>query len=89
MMDRPTIVGIAGSRRDGSYTRTTVERVLDACEATGAETDLLALGDVDRAFDDRGGIIDPDLNGRVEEFAESLVEHAERYRDAAPLAQRR
>ncbi|GAD52166.1 NADPH-dependent FMN reductase [Halarchaeum acidiphilum MH1-52-1] len=61
MTDGPLIVGVAGSRRDGSHTRTAVERVLDACETAGAETDLLALGDVslplyhpDREADERG-----------------------------------
>lgn len=47
MTATPSIVGIVGSRRDGSNTRKAVERVLDACEAAGADVERLHLGDVD------------------------------------------
>jgi NAD(P)H-dependent FMN reductase len=39
----PTVVGVAGSLRDHSYTRLALRRALDAAGATGAEVDLLDL----------------------------------------------
>ncbi|MFB6073119.1 MAG: NADPH-dependent FMN reductase [Halobacterium sp.] len=47
MTDAPLVVGVVGSRRDGSYTRLGVERALAAAADAGADTDLLDLGDVD------------------------------------------
>ncbi|QIB72931.1 NAD(P)H-dependent oxidoreductase [Halogeometricum borinquense] len=41
------IVAICGSRREGSYTRKSLEIVLDAARDAGAETTMLDLGDVD------------------------------------------
>jgi NAD(P)H-dependent FMN reductase len=47
MTDTPLVVGVAGSRRDGSYTLKGIRRALRAAEAAGADTDLIDLGDVD------------------------------------------
>jgi len=47
MTATPLVVGVAGSRRDGSYTLEGVRRALAAAEAAGAETDLVDLGAVD------------------------------------------
>ena len=47
MTATPLVVGVAGSRRDGSYTLKGVRRALAAAEAAGAETDLVDLGAVD------------------------------------------
>jgi NAD(P)H-dependent FMN reductase len=41
------VVGVSGSRRDGSYTLKTLPYALEAAEAAGAETDLIDLGAVD------------------------------------------
>jgi len=41
------VVGIAASRRAGSYSRVAVGHALDAARAAGAETGLIDLGDVD------------------------------------------
>jgi NAD(P)H-dependent FMN reductase len=46
-MSRPHVVGIAGSLRDGSYTRTGIERALAAAADTGATTELLDLRELD------------------------------------------
>ncbi|SEW18001.1 NADPH-dependent FMN reductase [Halobacterium jilantaiense] len=47
MTATPLVVGVSGSRRDGSYTLKGVRRALSAAEAAGAETDLVDLGAVD------------------------------------------
>jgi len=47
MTATPLVAGVAGSRRDGSYTLKGVRRALAAAEAAGAETDLVDLGAVD------------------------------------------
>jgi len=47
MTASPLVVGVAGSRRDGSHTLKGVRRALVAAEAAGAETDLVDLGSVD------------------------------------------
>jgi len=47
MTATPLVVGVSGSRRDGSYTLAGVRRALAAAEAAGAETDLIDLGSVD------------------------------------------
>jgi NAD(P)H-dependent FMN reductase len=46
-MTRPHVVGVAGSLRDGSYTRIAVERALAAARETGATTELLDLREYD------------------------------------------
>lgn len=46
-MSRPHVVGVAGSLRDGSYTRIGIERALAAAEAEGATTELLDLREFD------------------------------------------
>jgi azobenzene reductase len=47
MTDTPLVVGVSGSRRDGSYTLKGIKRALEAAAAAGADTDLIDLGDVD------------------------------------------
>ncbi|WP_232686959.1 NADPH-dependent FMN reductase [Halobacterium zhouii] len=47
MTDAPLVVGVSGSRRDGSHTLKGIKLALAAAEAEGAETDLIDLGDVD------------------------------------------
>jgi NAD(P)H-dependent FMN reductase len=47
MTATPLVVGVVGSRRDGSYTLEGVRRALATAEAAGAETDRIDLGDVD------------------------------------------
>ncbi|SFR33617.1 NADPH-dependent FMN reductase [Halogeometricum limi] len=42
-----SIVAVCGSRREGSYTKKSLEIVLDAAAEAGAETTMLDLGDVD------------------------------------------
>ena len=46
-MSRPHVVGIAGSLRDGSYTRIGIERALAEAEERGASTDLIDLRNLD------------------------------------------
>lgn len=41
------VVAVAGSRREGSYTRAALRYALDAAEDAGAETDFIDLGAVD------------------------------------------
>ncbi|SFR35570.1 NAD(P)H-dependent FMN reductase [Halogeometricum rufum] len=41
------IVAVCGSRREGSYTKRSLEIVLDAARDAGAEATMLDLGDVD------------------------------------------
>lgn len=47
MTDTPLVVGVSGSRRDGSHTLKGIKRALEAASAAGADTDLVDLGDVD------------------------------------------
>jgi azobenzene reductase len=47
MTDTPLVVGVSGSRRDGSYTEHAVAHALDAAERAGADTDHIRLGRVD------------------------------------------
>ncbi len=47
MGSRPLVVGVTGSRRDGSYTRQAIEHALSAAERAGADTDHIDLGSVD------------------------------------------
>jgi NAD(P)H-dependent FMN reductase len=46
-MAKPIVVGIVGSLRDGSYTRTGIERALDAAARSGATTELVDLREYD------------------------------------------
>jgi len=46
-MTRPHVVGVAGSLRDGSYTRIALERALEAARDAGATAELLDLRDYD------------------------------------------
>lgn len=46
-MTKPYVVGVSGSRRDGSHTLKTVRGVLQAAESAGARTDCIDLGNVD------------------------------------------
>ncbi len=43
MADRPHVLALCGSLRDGSYTRPALRHALDAAEETGATTDLVDL----------------------------------------------
>jgi azobenzene reductase len=47
MTSPPLVVGVTGSRRDGSYTKRAVEHALDAADRTGADRDHVDLGAVD------------------------------------------
>lgn len=46
-MDRPDVIAISGSRREGSYTRRTLRIALDAADEAGARTELLDLREID------------------------------------------
>jgi len=46
-MNRPTVVAVCGSRREGSYTRRALELALAAAERAGARTELLDLRAID------------------------------------------
>lgn len=65
MTTHPFVVGVSGSRRDGSYTKRAVRLVLEAAEAAGANTELLDLGAVDLP------LYDPDRS--VEESGDAAV----------------
>lgn len=45
--DRPAVVGIAGSLRDGSYTRIALRHALDQAQDAGATVELLDLREFD------------------------------------------
>lgn len=64
----PVVVGVSGSRREGSYTRVGVAHALRAAAAAGAETELIDL----RRWDLPA--YDPDADGgvRVAVFADRL-----------------
>ena len=47
MTDRPRVVALAGSLRDGSYTRLALEDALAEAEEAGAHTDLVDLRELD------------------------------------------
>ena len=47
MNTKPKVVALAGSMRDGSYTRAALKHVLDAAEEHGAETELLDVREYD------------------------------------------
>ncbi|APX00005.1 NADPH-dependent oxidoreductase [Halobiforma lacisalsi AJ5] len=53
--ERPTVVAVSGSRREGSYTRTALQYALRAAADAGAETRLLDLREYDLP------VYDPDL----------------------------
>jgi len=74
-MSRPHVVGVAGSLRDGSYTRIVVERALDASRETGATTALLDLREYDLPVfdaDDREAGDAPELTRTIRE-ADSIL----------------
>ena len=59
----PLVVGVSGSRRDGSHTLKAVDRALEAAAAAGAETELIDLASVSLPLyhpdeDDRGDAAD-------------------------------
>jgi len=47
MTDQTRVLAIAGSLRDGSYTRLALRAALSAAERTGAETELIDLRELD------------------------------------------
>ena len=53
---KPSVVGVSGSLRDGSYTRTALTHALAAAEAAGAEAELLDLKEYDLP------LFDPDVD---------------------------
>ncbi|WP_231185887.1 NADPH-dependent FMN reductase [Haladaptatus sp. DYF46] len=71
MQDKPTVVAVCGSMRDGSHTRTALKHVLDAAEEAGAETELIDVRKYDLP------IFDPD-----EEEPEAAVEIKRKVRNA-------
>lgn len=52
---RPHVVGVSGSRRDGSYTRRALEEALSGADAAGGSTALLDLAELDIP------VFDPDV----------------------------
>ena len=75
MADRPHVVGVCGSLRDGSYTRIGLRRALDAAGDAGASTDLIDLREFDLpAFDaDDREVGDADELGRRLRAADSIL----------------
>lgn len=74
-MSRPHVVGVAGSLRDGSYTRTGVDRALEAAREAGATTELLDLREYDLPVfdaDAREAGDAPEVTRRIRE-ADSLL----------------
>lgn len=55
MTNTPTVVGVSGSLRDGSYTRTALTHALAAAERAGAHAELLDLKEYDLP------LFDPDV----------------------------
>lgn len=51
-IETPRVVGLPGSLREPSYTRFTVERALEGAAASGAETELVDLRELDLPFCD-------------------------------------
>jgi azobenzene reductase len=64
-MDQPRVVAVAGSLRDGSYTRIALEHALDAASEAGASVALLDLREYDLP------VYDPDTEDPPE--AEELM----------------
>jgi NAD(P)H-dependent FMN reductase len=71
MSQDPVVVALAGSMRDGSYTRTALKCVLDAAEEYGAETELLDVREYDLP------VFDPD-----EDEPEAATEIKRKIREA-------
>ncbi|WP_255169345.1 NADPH-dependent FMN reductase [Natrononativus amylolyticus] len=72
MSDSPAILAVCGSLREESYTRTTLEYVLEAAAAAGAETELLDLREYDLP------VYDPDVDDQGDgEEAMRLVREAD------------
>jgi NAD(P)H-dependent FMN reductase len=69
MPDRPRVVALCGSLRDGSHTRTALQRALTAATERGARTELIDLRELDLPVydaDDETVGDAPDLQRRVE-----------------------
>jgi len=73
-MERPLVVAVCGSRREGSYTRKALEIALDGAEAAGAETELIDLRTADVPLYDPDA--DDEEQGKVVELM-ALVERAD------------
>jgi NAD(P)H-dependent FMN reductase len=65
MSDPPHVVGVAGSLRDGSYTRRGIERALDGVRRAGGTAELIDLREYDLPTFDA----DADGAGDAEAFA--------------------
>ncbi|MCU4754031.1 NAD(P)H-dependent oxidoreductase [Halobacteria archaeon AArc-curdl1] len=66
------VVAVCGSLREESFTRTTLERALEAADDVGAETDLLDLREFDLPLFD--GDVDREAAGDAAELARVLRE---------------
>ncbi|MFC6905470.1 NAD(P)H-dependent oxidoreductase [Halalkalicoccus tibetensis] len=64
-MEEPRVVAVAGSLRDGSYTRLALEHALDAAREAGASVELLDLREYDLP------VYDPDAENTAD--AEELM----------------
>lgn len=71
MNGTPVVVALAGSMRDGSYTRTALQHALDAAAERGADTELLDVREYDLP------VFDPD-----EEEPEAATELKRKIREA-------
>ena len=72
MSDTPSVLAVSGSLRSDSYTRTTLQYVLEAADGAGADTRLLDLRECDLP------VYDPDVEGRGDaEEAMRLVREAD------------
>ena len=45
--DDPTIIGLSGSRRDGSYTRIALQYAIDRAAKTGATAEVIDLREIE------------------------------------------
>ncbi len=70
-----TVVAISGSLRDGSYTRTALQHVLDAAEDAGADTELIDPRELDLPlFDpDNRDVGDSDYLKRTVDEADAII----------------
>lgn len=68
MTTPPLIVGVSGSRRDGSYTKRAMKHALAAAETAGARTEHIDLGAVDLP------LYDPDRSTSESGDAAALME---------------
>jgi NAD(P)H-dependent FMN reductase len=70
MPERPRVVALCGSLRDGSHSLTALERALEAASDRGARTELIDLREFDLPVydaDDEGVGDVPDLKERIRE----------------------